>query len=139
MSKIALFVALAIIPFAASAADAVPDLKGTWKGESESILMGAGNPHHQAAKKKNAPELRSLKFTATIDMQEGRRFSGTFASARGKTPVIGVISRNNTIVIVDEKGYTQGTILAPNKMEWCYQHTSATSQIASCTELTKQP
>jgi hypothetical protein len=126
---------LATLP--AAAQTGIPDLRGTWKGESESIVLGAGNPHHQATPA-DEPQLRSVSFTLAIDRQDGRRFSGTFSSARSSEKVIGVISRTGTIFLADDEGHTHGTILAPNRMEWCYLHVSSAARIASCTELTKQ-
>jgi len=122
MSKLAWIAALATLAAAPAAAEsAIPDLRGTWKGESESIILGAGNPHH-AAPSSAEPRLNSVPFTATIDKQDGRRFSGSFSSPRG-----------------NGDGYTVGTILAPNRMEWCYMHLSQATRLASCTELTEQP
>ena len=95
---------------------AIPNLLGTWKGESESIVMGPGNAHHSAAPAAG-PRLNSIPFTMTIDKQDGRRFSGAFTSARGNDTIIAVISRNGSIYMVDDDGYTIGTILAPNRME----------------------
>ena len=103
----------------AVAQTAIPDLRGTWKGNSESIVTGGGNPHH-AAPSSAAPRLDSIAFTLTVDKQDGRRFSGTFSSARGNDPIIGVISRNGTILVVDDDGYTVGTVLASNRVEFCY-------------------
>ena len=123
---------------AASAEGAIPDLRGIWKGESETIIQGAGNPHH-ASPKAASPRLNSVAFTLTIKEQDGRRFSGTFASARGTDPVVAVISRSGAIYLVDDDGYTIGAMLAPNRMELCYMQLSPKSRIASCTELTKQP
>ena len=140
MSKLAwivVFATLAVAP-AAAQQSAIPDLRGTWKGNSESIILGAGNPHHAAAPS-DQPRLNSVAFTATIDKQDGRRFSGTFSSPRGNDKFVAVISRNNTILLVDDDGYTLGTILGPNRMEWCYMHLSQATRVASCTELTKQP
>jgi hypothetical protein len=50
MSKLAIIVTLTglIAANAALAQTAVPDLRGTWKGESQTIILGAGNPHHAA-------------------------------------------------------------------------------------------
>ena len=125
-----------VVPVGAETA--FPDMRGTWKGESESIILGPGNPHH-AAPPSTEPRLDSVPFTMTIDKQDGRRFSGTFSSARANDKFVAVISRNNTILLVDDDGYTVGTILAPNRMEWCYMHLSQNTRVASCTELTKQP
>ena len=142
MSKVAHLIAfamLAALPATSAAAQtAVPDLRGTWKGESETIILGAGNPHH-AATPAPAPRLNSVAFTLTIDKQDGRRFSGTFSSARSSEAVIAIISRTGTIFLVDDDGYSVATMLAPNRMELCYLMQSPASRIASCTELTKQP
>ena len=122
-----------------SAQSSVPDLRGTWKGTSETIVLGTGNPHHASATPPAGPRSTSVPFTLTIDKQDGRRFSGTFSSARSTETVIAVISRAGTIHMVDDDGYASGTLLAPNRMELCYLHLSAAARVASCTELTKQP
>ena len=82
MSKLAWIVMLAALAAAPAAAQtAIPDVRGTWKGESESIVLGRGNEHH-AEPRSNKPRLSMIQFTMTIDMQDGRRFSGTFSSAK---------------------------------------------------------
>jgi hypothetical protein len=129
-------VALAATP--AAAQTAIPDLRGTWTGESESIVLGGGNPHH-AATQSAEPRFSSVKFTMTVDKQDGRRFAGTFSSPTSSETVIGVLSRGGTIYMVDDDGYDSGTMLAANRMELCYRHLSARARIVSCTELTKQP
>ena len=139
MSKIAWIVVLAALsaPAAAeTAVPAVPDLRGTWKGESQSIVLG-GNTHHPAAQA-GQPRMTSVPFTLVIDKQDGRRFSGTFSSERHSETVIAVISRSGSIFMVDDDGYDVATLLAPDRMEVCYMHLSTASRIASCTELTRQ-
>jgi hypothetical protein len=121
----------------AAAQTAIPDVRGTWKGDSESIVLNGGNPHHPPAQS-SEPELRNVAFTLVVDKQDGRRFSGTFSSARSSEKVIAVISRNGTIFLADDEGYTNGTLLAPNRMELCYLHVSSAARVASCVELTKQ-
>jgi hypothetical protein len=138
MPKLACVIMLtALAATSASAQTAVPDLRGTWKGQSESIVLGHGNSHHDASVT-DKPRLSSIPFTMTIDMQDGRRFSGTFASARATDPIIAVISQTGVIHMVDEDGWTSGTMLAPNRMELCYMARSATDRVASCTVMTKQ-
>jgi hypothetical protein len=138
MSKLAGIVVLAALAAApAFAQTPIPDLRGTWKGESESIVFG-GHPHHAAAQS-TEPRLSSVAFTLTIDKQDGRRFSGTFSSARSSETVIAVIARTGTIYMVDDDGYDTGTLLAPNRMEICYRHLSSAARVASCTEFTRQP
>ena len=136
---IVMLVALLAAP--AGAQTAVPDMRGTWKGTSESIAMGGEHPHHPAgqAPQPSQPRLDHTAFTMTVDMQDGRRFSGTFSSARANDKFIAVISHNNTIYLVDDDGYTIGTMLAPNRVEICYMMLTPAVHVASCTELTKQP
>jgi hypothetical protein len=140
MSKLASLVMLATIVTATSAMaeTAIPDLRGTWNGNSETIILGAGNSHHDTAATAE-PRLNSVAFTMTIDKQDGRRFSGTFSSARASEKVVAVVSRTGAIYMVDDDGHDIGTMLAPNRMELCYLKQSPDTRIASCTELTKQP
>ena len=123
----------------AIAQQGIADLRGTWKGESESIVRGSGANTHHPGTAAPEPRFTSVPFTLVIDKQNGRRFSGTFSSARSTEAVIAVLSRSGTIYMVDEDAHAWGTLLAPNRMELCYLHQSAATRIASCTELTKQP
>ena len=144
MSKLAWIVAFAGLlgtPVLAQtpAQGAIPDLRGTWKGQSESVVFGAGShPHHGSGPNEGTTRFSSRAFTMTIDKQDGRRFAGTFSSERSTETVIGVVSRSGTILMVDDDGYDVGTLLAPNRLEMCYLHLSAASRVASCTEFTKQ-
>ena len=132
---IVMVAALAATP--APAQTAFPDLRGTWKGDSESIITETGNPHH-AGEPQGAPKLSSVPFTMTIDRQDGRRFSGTFSSPRSTEPVIGVITRAGNLLLVDTDGYASGTLLGPDRLESCYLQIAAYGRVASCTELTRQ-
>jgi hypothetical protein len=134
LARIALLVTFVTAP--AVAETAVPDLRGTWTGDSESIVLGRGNDHHTG--KGSEPRMSSAPFTLTIDQQDGRRFSGTFSSPRHSEKVIAVVSHSGPIYLIDDDGYTIGTMLAPNRMELCYLKQSPNSRIASCTELTKR-
>jgi hypothetical protein len=97
MSKLAWIVVFATLTAAPAAAQqgAISDLRGTWKGESESIILGAGNPHH-AVPPSSEPRLNSVAFTMTVDKQDGRRFSGTFSSSRGNDKFVGVVRRQHS-------------------------------------------
>ena len=100
--------------------------------------MGSGNTHHPATQSAE-PEFRTVTFTMTINKQEGRRFVGILSSPKSTETVIGIVSRDSRIYMVDDDGYDPGTLLAPNRMELCYEHLSSSSRIVSCTELVKQP
>jgi hypothetical protein len=127
----------AALPARAQQQASLPDLRGTWKGESESIVAGSGNTHHHGTPQ-DAPRLTSVAFTFTVDKQDGRRFSGTFASARSTEQIIGVISRTGTLIYADTDGHGFGTLLAPDRIEMCYVQVTP-GQVASCTEMKKQP
>src|SRR5215207_6850541 len=116
----------------------IPDLRGTWKGESESVVFGAGNdPHHGSGPREDATRFTSKPFMMTIDKQDGRRFSGTFSSEHHTETFSGVVARSGTIFRVDHDGYAVGTLLAPNRWESCYLNLSAASRVASrvCTAM----
>jgi hypothetical protein len=130
----ALLAALASVP--AAAQGGFPNLVGTWKGDSESIVLAGGNTHHRGKSKE--PRMSSIPFTLVIDKQDGRRFSGTFSSARHKETVIAVISRGGAIYMVDDDGHTVGNLISPTQMELCYMKQSRAGRVASCTEMTKQ-
>jgi len=137
MQRAALAVMLATLAsIPAAAQGGFPNLVGTWKGDSESIVLSGGNAHHPG--KSPAPRMSSVPFTLVIDKQDGRRISGTFASARHKEIVIAVISRNGAIYMVDDDGYTFGTMISPNRLELCYMKRASSGSVASCTEMTKQ-
>jgi hypothetical protein len=139
MWKLALVVAAVALAGPANAEIAFPDLRGTWTGKSESVVLGRGNPHHRG-KAANTPRFSSVDFTMVIDKQEGRRFYGTFSSPRGKETVIAVIARNGSMIyMVDDDGINIGTMLGANQMELCYMLQSPTTRIASCAELTRKP
>ena len=123
----------------ALADNAVPDLRGTWKGETDSVVSGAPNPRFGGTAD-SPTRFASIAMTLVIDKQQGRAFSGTISSPMQKgEPLDGVISRTGAVYYVDTDGYVIGNILAPSKLEICYLQTSSTGRIASCAEFTKQP
>ena len=136
MKRAALAVMLATLALPAQAQDGFPNLLGTWKGDSESIVLSGGNTHHPG--KSPGPRMSSVPFTMVIDKQDGRRVSGTFSSAKHKETVIAVIARNGAIYMVDDDGYSVGTMLSPTKLELCYMKRAPDGRVASCTEMTKQ-
>jgi hypothetical protein len=142
MSKLAWMIALIVFAGAPALAQtpaqgSIPDLRGTWKGESESVVFGAGNHPHHGSHQEGVTRFTSQPFTMAIDKQDGRRFSGMFSSGRSTETIVGVISRSGPIFMVDDDGYVAGTLLAPNRLEMCYLHLSAAARVASCTQFTK--
>jgi hypothetical protein len=132
--------ALAATPVALStpvtADTQMPEMRGTWKGNSHSVALGGG-PHHPDTKS-GEPRFTSVPFTLVVDKQDGRRFFGTFSSAQHSETVVAVVSHAGSIFMADDDGYSAGTMLAPDRMEICYLHSSSATRIASCTELVRQ-
>ena len=123
---------------AASAQDAIPDLKGTWTGKGKSIVFGT-HPHHprgQAAT--DPPRVRDIEATHTVEGQEGRVAWGRSSSAVADTKepfAWAIASDNRTIVGADMDGYFRITLISPDRMEKCYAHNGVSptrSIVATC-------
>jgi len=139
MKCLALMLALlAVAAASAVAQDAIPDLRGTWSGKGKSIVFGS-NPHHPGTQSAvDAPRVREIEATYTVEGQDGRLAWGrsTSAVAETKEPFAWAIaSDNKTIVGADMDGYFRISLLTPDRMEKCYVHngTSPThSIVATC-------
>jgi hypothetical protein len=123
---------------AASAQDAIPDLKGTWTGKGKAMVIG-NNPHHPGSQTAaDPPRLRDIEATHMVEGQEGRVAWGHSSSmvADTKEPFAWAIaSDNKSIVGADMDGYFHITLVSPDRMEKCYVHngTSPThSVVATC-------
>jgi hypothetical protein len=131
------FIILAIAP--ATAQNSIPDLRGTWKGHSESVVWGTGNHHHGSGRPQSEPpRFHSVAFTLKVAKQQGRRFYGVWSSAGGSEILVGVISHDGTIYMADDDGYSTAKMLDPNQFEICYLHVGLDSRIASCAVMKKQ-
>jgi len=129
---------LTVAAATAAAQDAVPDLRGTWSGKGKSIVFGS-NPHHPGGQTPaDAPRVREIEATYTVEGQDGHLVWGRSAStaADTKEPFAWAIANdNNTIFGADMDGYFHIQLLAPDRMEKCYVHngTSPThSIVATC-------
>src|SRR5262252_7074107 len=123
---------------AASAQDAIPDLKGTWTGKGKAMVIG-NNPHHPGSQTAaDPPRLRDIEATHMVEGQEGRVAWGHSSStvADTKEPFAWAIaSDNKSIVGADMDGYFHITLIAPDRMEKCYVHNGTSpsrSIVATC-------
>jgi hypothetical protein len=131
---------LAVLTAASASAQTAllsPDLRGTWKGETEAIIMGNAGSHHPPVQVPE-PQLTSVALTLTIDRQEGRRFAGTLASARSREVILGVVSRTGTLFMADDDGYDFATLLGEDRMELCNLHADTSGRVAFCVQLVRQ-
>ena len=133
---IALALGLLLAP-ASAFAQQVPDLKGTWKGTNEAVVLGSG-PHHQEGARAE-PRTSSQEVTMTVAGQEGRRFWGEFATATDKEPVLGIIgSDGSSIYMADPDGYILGSLTDDGQMDLCYLRAGSDLTVAACALLRKE-
>jgi hypothetical protein len=114
---------LAACVAAAVAQDAIPNLRGTWSGKGKSIVFGS-NPHHPGTQTAaDAPRVREIDATYTVEGQDGRLAWGHSSSAVADTrePFAWTIaSDNKTILGADMDGYFHISLVPPDRMEKCY-------------------
>lgn len=116
---------------AASAATeaAIPDLKGTWTGTSESIVTGMAL--HHAAQSGKDPLLDNIPFTYVITGQDGHRFWGNLKSAQGEERITGVIARDGkTIIAQDNDGVLHGMLVDAYTIDLIYNHGGSSTVVA---------
>jgi hypothetical protein len=103
----ALALMLVMTPLAAAAQDAIPQLKGTWKGTGKILLFGT--TEHLSGSPQNAV-VRDLEVTHTVAGQDGRLIWGTTSSA----------NNDRTIIGADSDGYYRITVVSADRIEKCY-------------------
>jgi len=104
----------------AAAQDAIPQLKGTWKGTGKILLFGT--TEHLSGSPQNAV-VRDLEVTHTVTGQDGGLMWGTTSSANNdnKEPFAWALAADNrTITGADTDGYYHITIVSADRIEKCY-------------------
>jgi hypothetical protein len=104
----------------AAAQDAIPQLKGAWKGTGKILLFGT--TEHLSGSPQNAV-VRDLEVTHTVTGQDGRLIWGTTSSANNdnKEPFAWALAADNrTIIGADTDGYYRITIVSADRIEKCY-------------------
>ena len=121
------------------AADALPDLKGTWTGTSKAVVFGNNAYHPGTQKPRDPPRVREQAYTFEIDGQDGRVLWGrTWANANPEhfEPLaLAILADGKTIVGSDSDGSHFITIVSPDRLERCYTHVGSGptgSIVASC-------
>lgn len=126
--------ALALATFIAGpavAADAYPDLKGTWTGKGDGVFVTSpGSPTHS--------QFGAVEVTLVIDAQEDRRFAGTITMSGATKPIVGVISISDTILWSEPGGFVEARLTDANTIDGCFLRVSEFSQLAACEVLKRQ-
>jgi hypothetical protein len=135
--------ALALIVVATTAApapaqNAIPDLKGTWRGKGKSIVFG-NHPHHPGSQStSDPPRVRDIEAIYNVEGQDGRLAWGHSASTTADTKepfAWALASDNKSIIGADLDGYFHITLVGPDRMEKCYVHNGVSpthSVVATC-------
>jgi hypothetical protein len=132
--------AVLVLPAAMASAQAIPDMKGTWSGMSQSIVMGTHGHHADNRQAADKPFLTSREFTLNVEGQDGRRFWGMVTSNQARERFIAVFRADGkSFLMVDEDGTLLAEAVGPNSFEACYTQTApAKALVASCATLTKR-
>lgn len=128
---------VALIPSIALAD--IPNIVGTWKGQTTATVYGNGG--HHPSDLGGGFTFRAIETTYVFENQQGRNFYGKFVSPAQSEILIGTFSRDRkTGIMVDLDGQFTFDLYEPNKMEVCYGHPLGTGghAVAACTELTRQ-
>jgi hypothetical protein len=121
---------------AAQAQDAPPDLTGVWSGAARSVVLGSGYHHPGSETIDTPPRVREVRFTYTVERQDGRLLWGRTSSPAFEEPFAWAISRDNaTVYGADTDGQYRLAIPSEDAMELCYTHdglSPSKSIVASC-------
>jgi len=123
--------AAAIMATAAGAviANEIPDLRGTWRGDVETVLVTI--PRWQTLRD-NAAIFGGFPVTLEIVRQDGRRFSGKVDVDGEVTPIVGVLTTQDTMRWSQEGRLVEGRLLDPQTIDHCYVDPDPSTQFAAC-------
>ena len=131
-------VALASTLAFAQGGSSTPDLRGTWTGTNEAVVLGSGM-HYPGAETPAMPRTVKTEFTMTITGQDGRRFWGEAASKDSKEAFVGIIGNDGSAVYTSDKdGYSIDRLVAEDKIDLCYLRSGPDLSVAACNLFTKQ-
>ncbi len=129
--------AIALLPAVALAE--VPNIVGTWTGQTTASVYGSGGHHPKDLG--SAFNFRPIEMTYVFEQQKGRNFHGKLTSRADSEILVGTFSRDNkTGIMVDLDGRFSFDLYETNKMEVCYGHPLGTGNnaVAACIELTRK-
>jgi hypothetical protein len=110
-------------------ADEIPDLRGTWRGNVETVLL---TTQRWQRMRDNAAIFGGFPVTLDIWRQDGRRFSGKVDIDGEITPIVGVLTTQDTIRWSQEGRLVDGRLLDPQTIDHCYVDPDPSTQFAAC-------
>lgn len=133
------FIVLALAFASPAAAQQWPDLLGTWKGTSRSVVSGVGG--HFTGEHDDKPRFAEVELTIEWTAQDQGRYIGTITSNNHTEGKLGVISADGTsLLTVDHDGQSVGRLIDENAFELCYAQTSHSDEqmVVSCVTFIRQ-
>lgn len=115
----------------------IPNLVGTWAVQSEGAFVSKGEaPGTWTHFREGA---NSITAELIVTKQQGRVFYGTFTSKNATENLAGVIGWDNkSFYLVDQDGFTDGTIVNNNKMTCIYRHVGDKDSVVAAAIVTRK-
>jgi hypothetical protein len=133
------FAGSSMLVMSPAAAQDIPNLVGTWKGETQAVHIG---PNPYRVPETNGPNFPDnfIEFTYVVKQQEGTRFAGETEGKFTET-FIGMLKppEYRSGIFVDDDGQYDFTLRDDTTIDMCYWHQYPTSKVVACWTLTKQP
>ncbi len=128
----------AVLPAAAMADGAVPQLTGVWNSVSHGGYVFGDLTHTEDLKTPKSFAEIDIPCTLTIEKQDGVGLSGTWGCSSRKEVMLGAIRADNkSLVFADEDTLSTAILLSDTEMDFCSQEAGA-SIIAVCHILKRQ-
>lgn len=128
-----------VLAMSPSVAQDIPNLVGTWKGETQAVHIG---PNPYRVPESNGPNFPDnfIEFTYVVKQQEGTRFAGE-TEGKFTEAFIGMLKppEYRSGIFIDDDGQYDFTLRDDTTIDMCYWHQYPTSKVVACWTLTKQP
>ncbi len=110
-------------------------LEGIWEG-TESGAVLSGNVKHRNKTTQETEYFSGLGIKFIFEKPQGHLFHGKKISENHTEEFVGVMSRDKkTIYFSDDDGYSIGTIIDPDTIEYIYLHSGKDSKAAAISTL----
>lgn len=138
-----IFTLLTSLAFSSAIAQQVPNVIGTWVGETNDAVIGSGT-HYPGGKE---GEIRFLKEKVSykFDRQENRTFSGIFMIQGRNIPIVGSFAGDLISgAMADKDGVYSFKVVDANKMHFCFATASvnpankASGPVADCHDVVRK-
>jgi hypothetical protein len=143
MNKIVMAILLGLGCSASAMAQQVPNVIGTWVGETNDAVIGAGK--HYPNGKPNEIRFMKESIAYKFDKQSDSVFSGTVTIEKNIVPIVGSFSSDLASgAMADKDGTYTFKVLNPNKLAVCFMTTTSdpsnktAGPVADCHDISRK-